>query len=103
MAVTAPDPVQGTGTTPIDSYSKYYRDTKCTKCCVNPTYVIREFEVAEDRTTKTGQQLLYEDIPVTRNDMWPHAYVMLIKDESWLVMLHHASHLATPLGTTPEP
>jgi hypothetical protein len=34
----------------------------------------------------------------------PHAYVvMLIKDESWLLLLHHASHHAMPLGTTPEP
>jgi hypothetical protein len=101
MTDTAPPPVQGAGATTMDTYAKYYRNTDWNELRVNPAYVIREFAVSEDGSSKTGQQL-HEDIRSTSNDM-PHAYVTLVKDESRLVLLHRANYHATPLGTTPEP
>jgi hypothetical protein len=97
MADTTPPPA-GAGMTPINNYAKYNKDTDWAERHVNPAYVIREFAVSEDKMTKTGQQL-YDNIRITSNDM-PHAYNTIIKDESWLVLLHHASCHATPLGTT---
>jgi hypothetical protein len=96
MVETAPPPLQGAGATTLDNYAKYYRNTDWNELRVNPAYVIREFG-----SSKTGQQL-YEDIRATSNDT-PHAYITLMKDESQLVLLHHASYHATPLGTTAEP
>jgi hypothetical protein len=42
---------------------------------VNPAYVIPEFAVTEDNTTKTGQQFC-DDIRFMSDDM-PHAYATL--------------------------
>jgi hypothetical protein len=50
---------------------------------------------------KTGQQL-YDNIHVTGGKDKLHAYVMLVKEESWLVLLHRTNYHDTPLGTTPR-
>jgi hypothetical protein len=94
----APTAPAGAVTTPIDNYAEYYRDTDWAEHHVNPAYVIHKCAVSEDGMTKTGQQL-YDNVRLTSNDM-PHVYATLIKEESWLVLLHRAGCHAAPLGTT---